>query len=147
MQLSETNSRPELSFKPADRRPLTIGGIVVAVVLLILAGVAIFFLFTNPVETAIIRDIFIIFLGIGSFIIILLLIALVVIAGYLVLKINDLIKLLDREIRPLLGNLQDTAVKVQGTTTFLSENAVKPVINTASTFAAAQTVIRTLFRR
>lgn len=143
---SQSNPRPELSMKPADKRPVIYGSIAAVVIILLFGGIA-YFLFTNPVATAIIRDIFIIFLGLGAFLIILLLIALVVITAYLVLKVNDLVKLLDREIKPVLLKLQNTAGTVQGTTNFISEHAVKPVINTASTIAAAQSVVRTLFRR
>ena len=141
-----SNRRPELSAKPTDKRPIIIGSIAAIIIILLFSGIG-YVLFIYPEVTAIIRDIFIIFLGLGALIIILLLIALVVITAYLVLKVNDLVKLLDREIRPPLNKLQETVVTVQGTTNFLSENAVKPVINTASTISAAQTVVRTLFRR
>ena len=140
------NPRPELSAQPVDKRPAIIG-IVVAVVIILLFGGLGFFLFRNPDMAAVLRDIFIIFLGLGAFVVILLLIALVVITAYLVLKVNDLVQLLDREIKPILLKTQDTITSVQGTASFLSENAVKPVINTASTISAAQTVIKTLFRR
>ena len=141
-----SNPRPELSPQPIDKRPL-IFGIIFAVVIIIIFGLLGWWLFSNPVATAVLRDIFIIFLGLGAFIIILLLIALVVITAYLVLKINDLIQLLNREIRPVLTQLQSTARTAQGTTSFLSENAVKPVITTASAVAGAQAVMRALFRR
>ena len=104
-------------------------------------------LFLNPPVAAVLRDIFIIFLGLGAFIIILLLIGLVVITIYLVLKINDLVRLLDREIKPMLGQLQSTLTTVQGTATFLSEQAVQPVIKTASTVSATKAIFRSLFRR
>jgi hypothetical protein len=132
------DARPELSAKPADKRPLLFGGIG-AIVIIVLFGVLGYFLFIYPQATATIRDIFIIFLGLGAFVVILLLIALVVMTAYLVLKVNDLVKLIDREIKPILVKLQSSAVTVQGTTTFLSENAVKPVISTAATIAAART--------
>ena len=145
-QNDSPNPRPELSTKPADKRPLIIGIVVAVVIILIFGGFGVY-LFLNPAHAAVLRDIFIIYLGLGAFFVILLLIALVVITAYLVLKINDLIQLLDREIRPVLNKLQDSAVTMQGTATFLSDHAVKPIINTASTISAAQTVVRTLFRR
>jgi len=64
-----------------------------------------------------------------------------------VLKINDLIQLLQREIKPLLVNVQDTAMTVKGTTTFISDHAVQPVITTASTVSAVKAIFRSLFRR
>lgn len=140
------NRRPELSLKPVDRRPLIYGIIAAVLIILIFVGIGVF-LFLNPSTTAIIRDIFIIFLGLGAFVVILLLIALVVITAYLVLKVNDLIQLLDREIKPILVKLQGTITTVQGTASFLSDQAVKPVITTATTISAAQAIFRSLFRR
>lgn len=137
---------PELSPEPIDKRPLIYGIIVAVVVVLIFLGIGVL-LFLNPVATAILRDIFIIYLGLGAFVITLLLIALVVITAYLVIKINDLVQLLDREIKPILLKLQDTAGTVQGTTTFISDHAVQPIIATVSTFAATRAIFRALFQR
>lgn len=142
----EYNPRPELSPEPIDKRPIVFG-IIAAVVIIIIFGLLGWWLFVNPPAAAVLRDIFIIFLGLGAFLIILLLIALVVITVYLVLKINDLIRLLDREVRPVLSQLQSTMHTAQGTTNFLSEQAVKPVITTASAVAGVQAVFRSLFRR
>lgn len=139
------NSRPELSAKPVDKRPLVIGIIVAIVIVAIFAGSG-WFLFTHPETTAVLRDIFIIFLGLGAFVVILLLVALIVIAAYLVLKVNDLVRLLDREIKPMLAKLNGTLHNVQGTTNFLTERAVQPVISTASNVAAIRTIVRSLFR-
>jgi len=96
-----TNNRPELSAQPADKRPIIFGTIAAVVLIIILGGIG-WFLFINPEATAVLRDIFIIFLGIGVFVIILLIIALIVITAYLVLKVNDMVQLLDKEIRPML---------------------------------------------
>jgi hypothetical protein len=142
----EVNRRPELSAKPIDKRPMIVG-VVVALVVIILFGLLGWWLFTNPPAAAVLRDIFIIFLGLGAFLIILLLIALVVITIYLILKINDLVQLLNREIKPVLLQLQSTVSTAQGTAKFLSEQAVKPVITTASTVSATKAIFRSLFRR
>jgi predicted PurR-regulated permease PerM len=139
-------SRPELSPEPVDKRPIIIGAVVAGVFLLLFIGLGVFF-FTHPVATAILRDIFIIFMGLGVFIVILLLIILIVIIAYLVIKINDLFHLLDREIRPMLVKLNDTLGNVRGTTSFISEQAVKPVISTASSISAINAIFRSLFRR
>lgn len=143
----DTNERPpELSPKPADKRPIIYGVIAAVVIILIFGGIGVW-LFFNPAAAAVLRDIFIIFLGLGAFIIILLLIALVLISVYLVIKINDLVRLLDREIKPILLKMQETMNTVKGTATFLSDHAAQPVITTASTVAAVQAVTRALFRR
>ncbi|MCL4299303.1 MAG: hypothetical protein KJ077_26450 [Anaerolineae bacterium] len=140
------NRWAELSPKPMDKRPLIIGGIV-ALAIVILFGLLGWWLFSNPEATAVLRDIFIIFLGLGVFLVILLLIALIVMTIYLVLKINDLIGMLNREIKPMLAQVQSTLNTARGTTAFLSEQAVKPVITTASAVAGVRAVFRTLFRR
>lgn len=145
-QDSISRPMPELSARPADKRPIVIGVIVAVVILLIFGGIG-WLLFINPVATATLRDIFIIFMGLGIFLIILLLIILVVATTYLVLKVNDLIQLLDREVKPILSKLQDTMQTVKGTTLFYSDQAIKPVITTAGYVAGVQAIFRSLFRR
>lgn len=145
-QMETENPRPELSMKPADKRPVIFGSIAAVIIVLIFLGIGIF-LFYHPVATAIIRDIFIIFMGLGIFVIILLLIALIVVIAYLVIKVNDLIQLLDREIRPVLNKLQQTTTTIGGTATFISEKAVQPVISTASMVAGLNAIFRALFKR
>jgi hypothetical protein len=140
------NSRPELSAAPVDKKPIIIGLIVALIIILALVGLG-WLLFSNPAQTSVLRDIVIIFMGLGVVLIILLLITLIVITAYLVIKVNDLVQLLDREIRPVLARMQKTLTTVSGTATFLSDQAVHPVINAASTVAAVQTIVRSLFRR
>lgn len=141
-----SNHRPELSAKPADKRPIIYGVIAAVLVIAFFIGIG-WLLFSFPATTETLRDVVIIFLGLGAVLIILLLIALVVIASYLVLKVNDLVKLLDREIKPVLTNMQSTVKTAQGTAVFLSDQAAKPVIGAASTVAAVRAITRTLFRR
>lgn len=138
--------RPELSGEPINKRPIIIGAAVALAIIIIFGGIG-WLLFVNPETTGTVRDIFIIYLGLGIFVIILLLIVLVVMAVYLVLKINDLIHLLDREIKPMLAKVQEALNTVRGTTTFLSDHAVQPVITTVSTVAGVKAIIRSLFRR
>lgn len=144
---NDSNNRwAELSPKPVDKRPLIIGAVIVLVII-ILFGLLGWWLFSHPEATAVLRDIFIILLGFGALIVILLLIALVFITIYLVFKINDLVQMLNREIKPMLAQVQSTLNTARGTTAFLSEQAVKPVITTASAVAGVRAVFRTLFRR
>ena len=144
-QTDVTNARPELSAEPVDKRPLIIGIVVSLVIIVIFVGIG-WFLFINPVAAARLRDIFIIYLGLGAFLVILLLIALIVITTYLVLKVNDLVQLLDREIKPMLAKMQGTLSTVRGTTTFVSEQAIQPMITTFSSVTAVRTIVRSLFR-
>jgi hypothetical protein len=140
------NRWPELTPEPVDRRPIVYGIIAVVLVVLIFGGLGVW-LYLHPLAAAVLRDIIIIFLGLGAFLVILLLVALVVITGYLVLKVNDLTQMLNREVKPMLVQLQSTVNTARGTTAFLSEQAVKPVITTVSAVAGVKAIFRTLFRR
>ncbi len=147
------NKRPELSPDPFDKRPLIIGGLI-AVGFMVVAVLIAYWLYNNPTKAEVIRDIFIIYLGIGIFFLIPLLIVLVIVLIYLVLKLNDLTQLLKREIAPMLITVQNSLDTVQGTlntakgtTTFISENAAKPVISTVSAVSAAGAIFRALFKR
>jgi hypothetical protein len=140
------NPRPELSAEPFDKRPLWIGLGVTITFIVLAVGMGIW-LFYHPVAAAILRDIFLIYIGLGIFVLIPLLILLTVVLIYLVLKLNDLTQLLTREVTPMLTSVQNSLNTVNGTTSFISENAVKPVISTASSYAAARAMFKALFRR
>ena len=142
----EENTRPELSPKPFDKRPLIYGGLVAAGFFLVSILLAIW-LYNHPDAAEVIRDIFIIYIGVGIFVLIPLVIILTVVLIYLGLKLNDLTLMVHRELIPMLTNIQTTLNNVKGTTTFLSDQAVKPVISTASSVAAVRGIVRSLFKR
>jgi len=100
---------------------IMIGVIVGAVILLILLGVAIFFLLQPGTPTDRIRDIFIIVVALESLVIG---VALIV----LVLQLASLINLLQNEIRPILNATTETVNTLRGTAEFLGESVVEPVI-------------------
>jgi len=100
---------------------IMIGVIVGAVLLLILLGVAIFFLLQPGTPTDRIRDIFIIVVALESLVIG---VALIV----LVLQLASLINLLQNEIRPILHATTETVNTLRGTAEFLGESVVEPVI-------------------
>jgi len=96
----------------------------VVVVILVLAGLAagtIFLLRSDVDTTSHIRDIFIIFMALESFIIGLALIILIV-------QLATLINLLQNEIKPILNSTSETVNTLRGTATFLSNNLAEPVI-------------------
>jgi hypothetical protein len=118
----------------ADRAALlkqrwTIAGIIIAV-LVVLAGivVAVIALTEHPAVATNVRDIFIIFMAFESLIIGA---ALVV----LVIQIAGLINLLQNEVKPILQSTSETVNTLRGTTEFLSENLVEPVIKLNSYLA------------
>ena len=137
--------RPELSAEPIDKRPLIIGALVALGFFLLAIAIGVW-LILNPQRAEVIRDIFIIYVGVGIFVLIPLLIVLIVIATYLILKVNDIANLLEREIKPMLSNMQTTINTIRGTSIFLSDEAVKPIINTSAYVAQVRAIVRALFR-
>jgi len=106
---------------------------VVVIVLAIAAGV--YFLFqTQPGVTAQIRDVFIIFMALEALVIG---VALVV----LIIQVTALINLVQNEIKPILKSTTDTVNTLKGTTDFLSENLVEPVIKLNGSLAGLKRLL------
>jgi ABC-type uncharacterized transport system permease subunit len=84
-----------------------------------------------------IRDVAIIVLAIESIIVGVILI-------FLVFQINSLIRLLKEEIKPLLDSANETASTLRGTTTFISEKVVNPVVSVSSYLSGAGQAVKTL---
>ena len=97
--------------------PIVIG----IIVLLVLLGVAIYFLLQPATPTDKIRDIFIIVVALESLIIGVALIVLIV-------QLASLINLLQNEVKPILHATNETVNTLRGTAEFLGENVVEPVI-------------------
>ena len=93
-----------------------IGLIVTGIILLTKAGAE---------ATSQVRDIFIIFLALESFVIGVVLVILVV-------QITTLVNLVQNEIKPILKSTTETINTLKGTTQFLSQNLVDPVIKVNS---------------
>jgi len=104
-------------------------GIIAGVLLLVALFVwAIIALSSHPAAAANIRDIFIIFLALES---LLVGAALVV----LIIQLASLINLLQNEVKPILKSTNETVNTLRGTSEFLSENLVEPVIKLNSYLA------------
>jgi len=110
-----------------------IGGIIAVVVLALIIGL-LFWGDEGPV-TARLRDISIIFISLFSVIATILLAAIVGAILWLVFTLRD-------KVVPLLENLSASAARLKGTTEFLSEQAVSPVISAAGAFAKFRAVTR-----
>ena len=82
----------------------------------------------DPATTAEVRDIFIIFMA-------LILLLLMLSAVVLVVQLATLINLLQNEIKPMLQAMNDTVTTVRGTTAFMSDNLVEPIIKVNSALA------------
>jgi hypothetical protein len=88
---------------------------------------------------ALIRDIAIILLAVESLVIGAILIV-------LALQIRGLTKMLEEEVQPILESTKETATTVRGTTVFLSNTFVKPLINAVGYASAANRVMSVLAR-
>ena len=101
----------------------TIIGIIIGVIIILalIIGGVIGLLSIEPAETARIRDIFIIFMALQT-----LLTGFVLVI--LIIQLSRLINLLQNEIKPILDSTNETVSHLRGTTLFLSNNLVQPVI-------------------
>jgi hypothetical protein len=110
-----------------------IGGIIAVVVLALIIGL-LYWGDEGPV-TVRLRNISIVFISLFSVITTILLGALVGAVVWLVFTLRD-------KVVPLLETLTATATRVKGTTEFISEEAVSPVIQAAGAFAKFRAVTR-----
>lgn len=119
---NEVNTPEVTRGDESSKRNLAITAVIIGI--LILAGV-IFAIYTlsgmDSDGTGKVRDIFIIFMAVEFLIIG---VALVV----LIVQLAALINLLNNEVRPILKSTSETVNTLKGTTQFLSDNMVGPVI-------------------
>jgi len=87
-----------------------------------------------------VRDLAIILLAVESLVIGVVLII-------LVLEIRNLAKMLKEEIKPILESADETARTVRGTTVFVSENLVNPMVRVSSFASGVMQALRILVRR
>lgn len=109
--------------------------IVGAVVLLVLVVGAVVLMARFPTATQVVRDIAIVFVAVTT-----LLIGLAMLL--LIFQLQVLIQVLREEIQPLLRSVNDTVSTVRGTTEFMSQNVVTPVIQAASFTAGIRRMVR-----
>ncbi len=124
-QEQRPSSAPEelAAMKDAERKQKAVLASVIAgvVFILILLGVAIYFLMQPATPTDKIRDVFIIVVALESLVIGVALIVLIV-------QLASLINLLQNEVKPILHATSETVNNLRGTAEFLGENVVEPVI-------------------
>jgi hypothetical protein len=110
-------------LREQERKQKTLVASIIAgvVLILVLLGVAIYFLMQPTAPTDKIRDVFIIVVALESLIIGVALIVLIV-------QLASLINLLQNEVRPILNATNETVNTLRGTAEFLGENVVEPVI-------------------
>ncbi|MDE3089268.1 MAG: hypothetical protein KGJ80_07770 [Chloroflexota bacterium] len=89
---------------------------------------------------ALVRDLAIVLLAIESLVIGVVLIV-------LVLEIRSLAKMLREEIKPILDSADETVRTVRGTTTFVSETFVNPMVRVSGFVSGVMQALRILARR
>jgi amino acid permease len=109
-------------------RQIAIYSTIFAVIFIGLLGLSIYGLTRDAGVTENIRDIFIIFMALISIVIGAALVVLIV-------QVASLINLLNNEIKPILDATNETIATLRGTTQFLSENLVEPVVKLNSYLA------------
>ena len=114
----EENTSPVQETVEKDNK---VGLIIVAVIILGLLITGLVFLLQPGTDTARVRDVFIIFMALEF-----LLIGIVMII--LIVQLARLTLLLQNEIKPILDSTNETANTLKGTTQFLSEHLVEPVL-------------------
>ncbi len=144
---------PKFSAKPTSKGPIIAAVIAMVILLMLFIGVGIY-LFIHPDIAAVLRDISLILLALGTLVIALLAMVLIIALVYLALKLNDLVELLQNQLMPLLDKANETAAiandtvrTVHSRVNVVTEEAVKPVISVVSTVAAAKAVSKSLFAR
>lgn len=88
----------------------------------------------------VVRDLAIILLALVSIVVLVLL-------SILVIQVIRMVRLLREEVVPILRSTQDTVSTVRGTTDFMSDHLVQPVVKASSYAAGARQAISVLFGR
>lgn len=89
---------------------------------------------------ATIRDIVIIFLAVESIVVIAML-------GILIWQIWRLTRMIQTEMKPIIRDTQETLSTVRGTTHFMSDHVVTPVVATSSKLAGARRTAQVLMEQ
>lgn len=127
-----------------DRTALKFAGIIGAIVLVVaflfLAGYGFFSLASQPTE-----EVVVVMSVMRDFSIIILALVTIVIGAFLAIlmfQLQSLTVLLRDEIKPILESANETASTVRGTTTFVSDAVVTPMISAASYVTAVRETVR-----
>ena len=125
-----------VSQQSRDRRKI-LGIVLIALVLFVIVGAAIYGMASHPEATSVLRDMSIIALALVTLVIGLFLVV-------LIFQLQSLIVLLRDEIKPILDSANETANTVRGTTTFVSDAVVTPLIHVASVASGVGQTFKTL---
>jgi len=121
LELTPGSTEIPEGMTPQQKRAVVITLLVLVLIVTVISLALYYLLTANPDKTEQIRDVFIIILAVQS-----LMMGLVMVI--LILQLARLINLIQNEIRPILDSTSETVNHLRGTTMFLSENVVEPVI-------------------
>lgn len=124
---------------PSGKRDIgkTVAIVSVIGAFVIVVAAVLYGLVTHPPLTSVLRDISIIVLALVT-------VVTGVFLAILIMQLQSLIVLLRDEIYPILNSVNDTANTVRGTTTFVSDAVVTPVISAASYLSAIRQTLKLL---
>ncbi|MCJ7735174.1 MAG: hypothetical protein MUP11_11570 [Anaerolineales bacterium] len=116
--------KPDKDTEGSEKTPSSWRNILFVVLGLLIIGLlvaGIVFLVNPGTDTAKVRDIFIIFMALEF-------LAIGIVMIILIIQLARLTLLLQNEIKPILDSTSQTANTLRGTTAFLSEHMVEPVL-------------------
>jgi hypothetical protein len=129
---------------PAPNEPIiptvyiVVGVVVTLVISVLFIGLLVYLAVNYAATILVIRDIFIIALGLMSCLSGIVLILLLI-------SVIRLINMLEFELKPILLKTNDTLGTIRGTTMFMSENVVRPMTTASSYVAGFRRGLQTLF--
>jgi len=138
----ENAALPEgIKAEPARGRNIGRTILIVVIVLVVVAaiGAALWGLATNASFTAVVRDIAIIVLALVTGLI-------GIFLAILIFQVQSLIALLRNEIKPILDSANQTVSTVKGTSTFVSDTVVSPIIQVLGFASGVRQAAKVLFR-
>ncbi len=142
--MNEYQPPVDYTLPPPERqefipRSYIIIGVIISVVVAVLFILGVVWLArTQGATMEALRDIMIIALALESCVF-------GVILMFLLVMLIRLVNMLEFEIKPILEKTNDTLGTVRGTTTFMSENVIRPVARVSSYFTGVRRGVQTLF--
>lgn len=135
--MSTTPPRETYEKEKAPSRGLTAGIIILAVLILAGLAAAVFFLLQPNAPTESLRDVFIIIVAFEFLIIGLAMVLLII-------QITRLVNLLQNELGPILDSASEAANTMRGTSRFLSDKLVEPVVRVSAGVAGFRRALELL---
>lgn len=123
---------------PISTRHIIIGAVVGLLFFILLVVLVVWLASNYAPELEAVRDIFIIALALESCIF-------GVLLTIMLIMLVRLVNMLEFEIKPILEKTNETVGMVRGTTTFVGENVVRPVVKGTAFMAGVRRGLRVLF--